>query len=128
MATATTTQNIGLQVPGQNQANWNVPIDYDLNLLDLIFGGSVQVPALNVVSLVIGNLAVLLAASLTQEAPSGLIPGNVFTLSKPGTLLLFIYNGAVQRPGIDYTQNGQIITTGFETQANDTVWAVYFAS
>jgi len=40
MASETTTPNIGLQVPSYNQGNWQVPTNYNWNLIDLIFGGS----------------------------------------------------------------------------------------
>ena len=40
VAQVTVTPNIGLQVPYYNQQNWQVPIQYDLNLLDLLISGN----------------------------------------------------------------------------------------
>jgi hypothetical protein len=125
MASESTTPNIGLQIPGFNQANWQVPIQYDLNRLDLIFGGSVQVPALSVGVLTAANLN--FAILLTQEVPAGAIPGTVYTLSQvPQVIIAFVYNGAVQRLNIDYTVSGAVVTLNFSTVAGDTVYAIYF--
>jgi hypothetical protein len=46
------TPNIGLQIPAFNQTNWQVPINYDLNQLDLFLSGHLSLPAL----MVSGNL------------------------------------------------------------------------
>jgi hypothetical protein len=125
MASETSTLNIGLQVPGFNQANWNVPTNFNWNLLDLIFGGAVQVPALDVAVLTAGNFN--FSILLTQEVPSGAIPGTLYTLSKmPQVLIAFVYNGAVQRLNIDYTVAGQVVTLNFSTVTGDTVYAIYF--
>lgn len=125
MAAETSTLNIGLQIPGFNQANWQVPTNFNWNLLDLIFGGSVQVPALNVAVLNAANLN--FSILLKQEVPSGAIPGTLYTLSVlPQVMIAFIYNGAVQRLGIDYTISGQVVTLNFSTQTGDTVYAIYF--
>jgi hypothetical protein len=43
----TLTPNIQLQVPNYNQSNWQVPIIYDLNRLDLFLSGNIQLSALN---------------------------------------------------------------------------------
>lgn len=40
------TANAGLQVPAYQQSNWQVPIIFDLNRLDSIFGGSYAVPSI----------------------------------------------------------------------------------
>jgi hypothetical protein len=125
MAAETTTPNIGLQVPGFNQANWQVPTNFNWNLLDLIFGGSMQVPALSVGVLTAANLnfSILLA----QEVPAGAVPGTVYTLSQvPQVMVAFVYNGAVQRLNIDYTISGAVVTLNFSTVAGDTVYAIYF--
>jgi hypothetical protein len=125
MPSETTTPNIGLQIPGFNQANWQVPFNYNWNLIDLIFGGSVQVPALSVGVLNAANLN--FAILLQQEVPSGAIPGTVYTLSQmPQVMISFVYNGAVQRLNIDYTLSGQVVTLNFSTVAGDTVYAIYF--
>jgi hypothetical protein len=125
MAAETTTPNIGLQVPGFNQANWQVPTNFNWNLLDLIFGGNMQVPALSVGVLTAANLnfSILLA----QEVPAGAVPGTVYTLSQvPQVMVAFVYNGAVQRLNIDYTISGAVVTLNFSTVAGDTVYAIYF--
>lgn len=38
-AQQTITSNIGLQIPAYQQVNWNVPISFDLNVLDTLLGG-----------------------------------------------------------------------------------------
>lgn len=136
MAGETETPNIGLQIPGFNQPNWQVPLNYDLNLLDLIFGGGLQVPGLSVETLtvanfVISNLVASLANSFVQEAPTGAIPGTVYTLSHiPGLMVAVFYNGALQIPGTgagaNYTMSGNQITFNFTTDAESTVYALYF--
>ena len=126
MASETTTPNIGLQIPAYNQPNWQVPIVYDLTLLDLIFGGGVTVPALSVTTLTIGNIGATLAAVFVNEVPSGTMPGTVFTLSyTPSLLLAFCYNGAIQRYGIDYTLATNVVTLNFTPNSGDTVYAIY---
>ena len=127
MASETTTPNIGLQVPSYDQGNWQVPTNYNWNLLDLIFGGSVQVPALNVLNFTIGNIGAQLAAVFVAEQPAGAVPGTVYTLNYAPSLILGVfYNGLLQRPGVDYTGVGATITLGFATVSNDVVYVLYF--
>jgi hypothetical protein len=129
MASETTTPNIGLQVPAYNQGNWQVPTNYNWNLLDLIFGGSVQVPALNVLNFTIGNIGAQLAAAFVAEQPAGVVPGTVYTLNNaPAIVLGVFYNSGLQRPGVDYTLVGAVITLNFVTQVGDVVYALYFKS
>ena len=45
-AAQTVTPNVGLQIPNYNQANWQVPLNYDLNRIDLLFSGGVSVPGI----------------------------------------------------------------------------------
>lgn len=127
MASETSTPNIGLQVPAYNQGNWQVPTNYNWNLLDLIFGGEVTVPALSVANFIIANIGLQIANSFLNEVPSGVIPGNSYTLANvPTVLYAFYWNGIFQRPGIDYTLSGQTITmTTSATSAGDNVYAVY---
>jgi hypothetical protein len=47
-AAQTVTPNIGLQVPAYNQTNWQVPITYDLNKIDLLLSGNALAPSINV--------------------------------------------------------------------------------
>ncbi len=128
MASETSTPNIGLQVPAFNQANWQVPTNFNWNLLDLIFGGQVTVPAISVRDFVITNIGQQLANSFVAAAPAGVIPGNVYVMADaPSLLLAFFWNGVFQRPGVDYTLTGNTIsmTTG-ATSAGDSVFALYF--
>ena len=126
MASETITPNVGLQVPAFGQANWQVPNNYNWNLIDLIFGGSQQIPALNVVNLTIGNFAPVMAATFVAEAPSGSTPSTVYTLTyNPGLLIALFVNGIFQRPILDYTVSGKIVTLSKTTQSGDYVYAVY---
>ncbi len=127
MASETATPNIGLQIPAFNQPNWQVPTDYNWNLLDLIFGGEVVVPALSVANFIITNIGLQIANSFVTEAPSGVIPGNTYTLSNsPSVVFGFYWNGLLQRPGVDYTLTDDTITmTSGSTSSGDIVYAVY---
>lgn len=127
MASETSTPNIGLQIPAFNQPNWQVPTDYNWNLLDLIFGGEVTVPALSVTNFIIANIGIQIANSFKVEVPAGVIPGNAYTLSFTPTVLFgFFWNGVFQRPNLDYTITGTLITMiGRSTSAGDNVYAVY---
>lgn len=116
MGTPTLTPNIGLQVPGFNTPNWNVPIIYDLNLLDAILGGTISP----------NPMATTIAALTTAEELAGDMPGTTFTLSKqPTTIFGLFWNGIFQRPNVDYTVNGAIITTTFTPSSGDILYAVY---
>lgn len=132
MSTPTLTPNIQLQVPGFNQPNWNVPIVYDLNRLDLLFGGSIQIPSLNVLNLTVqnfdvANFAAALVASCVQQSPSGSFPGNTYTLTRAPLLIMGLYyNGQFLIPGVNYTYLGNVITLNFTTSAADTLYVVYF--
>ena len=128
MAGETTTPNIGLQIAAFDQSNWQVPTNYNWNLLDLIFGGEVQVPALDVGTLTVASgIGALLASAYVAETPSGAVPGTVYTLSyTPGLVLAVCYNGSVLRAGVDYTVVGAVVTLGFSTSAGDSVYALYF--
>lgn len=125
MPSETTTPNIGLQVPAFNQSNWQVPLNYDLNLLDLMLGGVIPMPAL--ANFIITSIGAQIAGVTVQETPTGVVPGNAYTLSfVPSLILGFYWNGVFQRPGIDYTVAGAVITmTNSATATLDTVFAVY---
>lgn len=56
--TFTLTPNIGLQVPGYNQANWQVPLNYDLNRLDALLSGNLTLPALNAATITGANFCI----------------------------------------------------------------------
>ena len=132
MAGETVTPNIGLQVPGFDQANWQVPINYDLNLLDQIFGGLVTVPSLSVVELtvenfVIANLIALLDSSFVAETPAGTAPTTTYTCSHiPGLVIGAYKNGLFQVPGTDYTVAGNQIVFAAATISGDKVYVTYF--
>lgn len=122
----TTTPNIGLQIPGFNQANWQVPTDYNWNLLDLIFSGAITVPGLSVTNLTIQNLGSVVAGISIHETPTGAIPGNIFTLTYPPSVVFGFYvNGVLQRPGIDYTAASNVLTLTYTLAPGDSVYAVY---
>ena len=125
MASETTTPNIGLQVPAFNQANWQVPTDFNWNLLDQMLGGIIPMPAL--AGFIITNLGVQVAANAVTATPSGVIPGNVYTCpSTPNFIFGFYRNGIFQRPGLDYSLLGPVITMiGSSTGSGDTVFVVY---
>lgn len=81
----TLTPNISLQVPYYNQPDWQSPIDYDLNLLDLLLSGNRVLPALNVAgsitagSLTTGSINITGTVSLYQiNAESGIIASTGF--------------------------------------------------
>jgi hypothetical protein len=131
MASETTTPNIGLQIAAFNEASWQVPTNYNWNLLDLIFGGEVTVPALNVTTLIAGNAGSFILPPFTAEVPAGSVPGSVYTLSYPPSALIgFFVNGLIQRNGVglDYSVNSNIITLNVPTNLGDKVYAVYFHS
>jgi len=125
MASETTTPNIGLQVPANNQPNWQVPINYDLNLLDLMLGGIIPMPAL--ADFIITNLGAQIAANAVTETPAGVIPGNSYTCSQvPNFIFGFYWNGILQRDGIDFTLSGAVITmTNNATATGDNVYVKY---
>lgn len=127
MASETSTPNVGLQIPAFNQSNWQVPTNFNWNLLDLIFGGQVTIPALSVSNFIIANIGMQIANSFVTETPTGVIPGNAYTLSfVPSVLFAFYWNGVFQRPGIDYTLLGAVITmTSSATSSGDNVYVVY---
>lgn len=132
MAGETSTPNIGLQIAGFGQANWQVPNNYNFNLLDLIMGGEVQIPNLSVANLevtsfTLANFAALLVGSLTTEVPAGTAPTTTYVLSSPAAAMLgLFYNGVLQSPMTDYTLSGNTVTLNFTTTVGSTIYAVYF--
>lgn len=123
---ATSTPNIGLQIPALNQANWQVPTNFNWNLLDLIFGGEVTVPALSVLNFTIANFAAAFNTAMVQEAPSGAVPGSIYVASQPIGALLGVYvNGLLQRLTTDYSVSGSTVTLTSATSSGDKVYLVY---
>ena len=69
-----------------------------------------------------------LQASVHGEAPTGAIPGTVYTLSEqpPGDVLSTLTkNGAYLTPGIDYTLSGLTITLTVSTVLNNQLYATW---
>jgi hypothetical protein len=129
MASETTTPNIGLQIAAFDQANWQVPTNYNWNLLDLIFGGFVTVPALNVEVLTAGNAGDFILPPFVGEVPAGTAPTTIYTLSFTPSQVLGIYkNGLLLVPGLaaDYTLTGNIVTLNAATAMEDVIYATYF--
>jgi hypothetical protein len=131
MAGETQTPNIGLQVPAFNQPNWQVPIDYDLNLLDLLLGGQIKIPSLWVGTLIVdtanipGVIAAIIGAYKSEALP-GSIPGTTFMCSAIPVLIFGVWvNGLWQRPGLDYTQSGNQIITSYSLSLGDNIYAAY---
>lgn len=131
MANVTLTPNIGLQVPGFDQGNWQVPFNYDLNLLDLIFGGALVVPALNVTTLSATNFTLpsviaTIASSFTAEIPAGAVPGTVYTCSHIPIVVLAVFrNGLYQDPATSWTLSGNQITLAQATVLKDKINVIY---
>jgi hypothetical protein len=131
MSAETTTPNIGLQIAAFDQPNWQVPTNFNWNLLDQIFGGEIEVPALWVGVLTAGNAGDFVLPPSVAETPAGAVPGTVYTLSQtpnPPQLLQFTYNGSLLRYNIDYTVTDNLVTLNFTTALGDTVYAAYFYS
>jgi hypothetical protein len=62
------------------------------------------------------------------EIPAGSLPGTDFTLSAAppsGALLMLLWNGLLQTPGVDYTLVGNEIATISEIQAGDSLFAMW---
>jgi hypothetical protein len=122
----TNTPNVGLQVPDFNQANWQTPTNFNWSLLDQIFGGTVTIPALSVLNLIVTNIATSISNSLIAEQPSGVVPGSTYIVSNTlGAMLGFFINGLLQRPGVDYTVSGNNINLTNPTTSGDSVFSVY---
>lgn len=62
--------------------------------------------------------------SLALSPCSGAVPGTVYTA--PGQIILLLYNGIPQRPGVDYTlgAGGNVANLTFTTQAGDSISAL----
>jgi hypothetical protein len=125
---ATTTPNIGLQIPAFNQANWQVPTNFNWTLIDNICGGLVTIPALSVTTLTVGNLNIA-SLLVANEVPAGPVPGTIYTMAHGiGAMVGLYYNGAILRLNIDYTLSGSVATLNFVTVAGSTLYAVYLRS
>ncbi len=44
LAQTTSTPNVGLQIPNSGSTNWNLPLNYNFNKIDQLFGGAAIVP------------------------------------------------------------------------------------
>lgn len=82
LAQTTLTPNISLQVPAYQQTNWQVPLNFDLNLLDSILGGvqtlpaGTATPAVNV----FGTFVTANTSSITLTNFTGGFPGQTIRL------------------------------------------------
>jgi hypothetical protein len=122
MGSPTLTPNIGLQIPGFNTPNWNVPFNYNWQLIDSILGGESSAPGV----ITVGNLIATLASLFVSEQCAGAQPGLIFTTTKPPAIMLGLFwNGVLQRPSADYSIAGNTITTNFEVNFGDSLYAVY---
>jgi hypothetical protein len=68
-----------------------------------------------------------LATTVHGEVPSGAVPGSVFTLSADppgGVLQSLTLGGSFMTPGVDYTLDGQVITTTMPV-ASGSLWATW---
>jgi len=132
MPSETSTPNIGLQVPAFDQANWQVPLNYDLNLLDEIMGGEVQIPAISVVTLTAVNfnlpsVIATIAGASTTDVFTGTATA-VFTCTHIPVVIFGVYlNGSFQAPGAsyDYTVSGNQVTFSAAVASTDIVCVVY---
>jgi Protein of unknown function (DUF4054) len=69
-----------------------------------------------------------LATAIHGEAPTGALPGTVYTLSSapPGEALQSLTkNGLFLSPGVDYTLSGDTVTLVATTGANDKLYATW---
>lgn len=69
-----------------------------------------------------------LQTAIHGEAPTGAVPGTVYTLSAQppnGSLQTLTKNGVFQTPGIDYTLNGNTVTMTNATVLNDALYATW---
>lgn len=129
MPTVTVTPNAGFQIPAFDQPDWQVQFNYDWTRLDNIFGGTIVIPALNVTTLTAGNAGDFALPPSIGEVPSGAVPGSTYTLShtpSPVTMLAFYVNGVFQRPVLDYTLTGNVVTLDVPTISGAKVYAQYF--
>lgn len=76
MSTGSVTPNVGLQIPGINQANWQVAMQYNFTLLDLLLSGNLPIEALDVLSLVIATLSLTMAQVVAGLGYTPLNPAN----------------------------------------------------
>ena len=76
---------------------------------------------------IITSLGAQVAANAKSVAPAGVIPGNVYTCpTVPNFIFGFYRNGIFQRPDLDYSLLGAVITMiGSSTSSGDTVFVVY---
>ena len=131
MPSETTTPNVGLQVPAFDQANWQVPTNFNWNLLDLLLSGAIELPALWVSVLTAGNISGLVLPPRAVEVPAGDIPGSTYTLSatpNPANSLDFYVGGLIQRYGLDYTLTANIVALNTPTSPGVTIYATYYHS
>src|SRR6185312_9375949 len=65
------TPNVGLELPAAGSTNWNIPLNFNFNLLDQILGGTVQVPGLGLqLKPIFGSGPPTVACSTNNEGQS----------------------------------------------------------
>ena len=77
----TLTPNIQLQVPAYNQSNWQVPLNYDLNRLDLLLSSNMALPNLSIT----GNVTAQ-KFCITSSICIAAFTGNSTTVPMAGNL------------------------------------------
>lgn len=103
----TITPNIGLQIPAYQQANWQVPYNFDLSQLDLFLSGKLPIPGIltaqiNSILCVDGNIyktinaavAAIPSVGATVYVPPGIYPITA-TIVLPSNSRLLCADGAV---------------------------------
>src|ERR1035437_4555898 len=71
----TPTPNIGLHIPSGGSTNWNLPLNFNFNRIDLMLSGNATIPALHIV----GNDIV--SGSITAGSFIGVGGGTFPTIS-----------------------------------------------
>lgn len=100
MGSPTLTPNLGFQIPAYGALNWNVAMQYNWQLLDLMLSGQIQLPALNVANLTAGIVG-LVAAQITSALG--------FTPLNPANNLADVTNTAAALANIGGIGTGSVL-------------------
>jgi hypothetical protein len=107
MSIPITTPNVSLQYPAFSAGGWQVPLNYDLTLLDLLLSGKVSLPGL----LMAG--AICFAASATTPADIGISRVGVGVLAfgngTPGDTTAVVQAGSFVGSGTGLTGLGALV-------------------
>jgi len=107
MPSETTTPNIGLQVAAFDQSNWQVPTNYNWNLLDLLLSGNAALPAL----LISGDLMV--DGSIIGNVP-GTIPAGLVVVAYTATPTFNANLGLEFKITLTGNVTGSVFTNGLK--------------